>query len=50
MLSKRTTDVLEVENEKSATDPIHFEATLTFSVLCPCRLGQTGLPTTTEKA
>jgi len=49
MLSKRTTDVLEVEDEKSATDPIHFEETLTFSVLCSCRLSQIGIQKMTGK-
>ena len=49
MLSKRTMDVLEVEDEKSATDPIHFEETLTFSVLCSCRLSQIGIQKMTGK-
>ncbi len=43
MLSKRRMGFLEVENEKSATDPIHFEETLAFSVLCSCRLSQIGI-------
>ena len=36
-------------NEKSATDPIHFEETLTFSVLCSCRLSQIGIQKMTGK-
>ena len=49
MLSKRIMDVLEVENEKSATHPIDFEETLTFPVFRSCCLSKIGLLTTTGK-
>jgi len=42
-LSKWITNVLEVEDEKYATDPIHFEEALAFFVLCSCRLSQIGI-------
>jgi hypothetical protein len=43
MLLKWITDVLETEDAKYATDPIHFEEALAFSVPCYCRrLGHIG--------